>query len=122
MEFFNSIKDHFNKAEFTIAPNKKLKTISRDFKNSFGLTLVFYKGNMIADGELTLAGLNRKTSSDIQVKSDDEIKIKASMKIKDVEKAFQDAYGVKVQVKYKDAKSLVNNDFTLGYADRNFNV
>ena len=25
MGLFNSIKDHFNKAEFTIAPNKKLK-------------------------------------------------------------------------------------------------
>jgi hypothetical protein len=119
MGIFNSIKDHFNKAEFTIAPNKKLKTISRDFKNSFGLSLVFYKGNMIADGELTLAGLNRKTSSDIQVKSGDEIKIRASMKVKDVEKAFEDVYGVKVQVKDKDAKSLVNNDFTLGYAVRN---
>ncbi len=31
MGLFNSIKDHFNKAEFTIASNKKLKTISKEF-------------------------------------------------------------------------------------------
>jgi len=119
MGIFNSIKDHFNKAEFTIAPNKKLKTISREFKNTFGLSLVFYKGNMIADGELTLAGLNRKTSSKIEVQSNEEIKLRASMKVKDVEKVFKDVYGIEVQVKDQDAKRLVNNNFTLGYAVRN---
>lgn len=119
MGIFNNIKDHFNKAEFTIAPNKKLKTISRDFKNAFGLSLVFYKGNMIADGELTLAGLNRKTSSEIQVTSNEEIKLRASMKVKDVEKSFKDVYGVKVQVKDNDAKVLINDDLTLGNASRN---
>ena len=36
MGLFNSIKDHFNKAEFTIAPNKKLKTISKEFKEALG--------------------------------------------------------------------------------------
>ena len=33
MGLFDSIKDHFNNAEFSIAPNKKLKTISKDFKS-----------------------------------------------------------------------------------------
>lgn len=35
MGLFNNIKDHFNKAEFTVTPNKKLKTISADFKKTF---------------------------------------------------------------------------------------
>lgn len=39
MGLFNNIKDHFNKAEFKVAPNKKLKTISADFKKTFDLTL-----------------------------------------------------------------------------------
>ena len=31
MGLINNIKDAFNKAEFTVAPNKKLKTLSADF-------------------------------------------------------------------------------------------
>ena len=53
MGIINNIKDAFNKAEFTVAPNKKLKTISAEFKKAFDLTLVFYKGVQIADPELT---------------------------------------------------------------------
>ena len=43
MGIFNSILDHFNNAEFSIAPNKKLKTISKNFKSSFNLSLIFIK-------------------------------------------------------------------------------
>ena len=35
MGLLNNIKDAFNKAEFTVAPNKKLKTLSADFKKAF---------------------------------------------------------------------------------------
>ena len=62
MKLFDNLLDHFNKAEFTVAPQKKLKTISADFKKAFELTLVFYKGNIIADGDITLASLNIKTT------------------------------------------------------------
>jgi hypothetical protein len=68
MGLFNNIKDHFNKAEFTVAPNKKLKTISRNFNESFDLSLIFYKGNKIADGNLTLKGLDRRTSKDVDTR------------------------------------------------------
>ena len=57
MGIFNNIVDSFNKSEFSVSGNKKLKTISKEFKNCFELSLVFYKGNMIADGDLTLAKL-----------------------------------------------------------------
>lgn len=39
MGLLNNLKDAFNKVEFTVAPNKKLKTISADFKKTFDLTL-----------------------------------------------------------------------------------
>jgi len=118
MGIFNSIKDHFNNAEFSIAPNKKLKTISKDFKSSFNLSLVFYKGNMIAEGDLTLAALNKKTAKKVETTSKEDVKIKASMKVGDVEDLFENTYGVKVQIKDKSAKSLVDNDLTLGNASR----
>ena len=55
MGFFNNIIDSFNSAEFSVSGNKKLKSLSRDFKKDFGLSLVFFKGNIIADGDQTLA-------------------------------------------------------------------
>ena len=34
MGFLNNLMDRFKNAEFTVAPNKKLKTISSDFKKT----------------------------------------------------------------------------------------
>lgn len=39
MGLINNIKDHFTSGEFTVAPQKKVKTICADFKNAFDLTL-----------------------------------------------------------------------------------
>lgn len=116
MGLFNNIKDRFNNAEFSVAPNKKLKTISKDFEAAFELDLVFFKGKRIAEGDLTLKQLNDKTSVEIKKNSDQELKLKASMKVGDAEKAFLDSYGTTVQVK-KNGK-LVPNEITLGQAAR----
>jgi hypothetical protein len=118
MGLLDNIKDRFNNAEFSVAPNKKLKTISKDFKDAFGLSLVFYKGNMIAEDTLTLAALNKKTSKDVNTSTKEDLKIKASMKVGYVEKLFEVKFGVKVQIKDKTAKELIDNDFTLGNAAR----
>lgn len=118
MGLFDNIKDRFTNAEFSVAPNKKLKTISKEFKDSFGLSLVFYKGSMIAEDTLTLAGLNQKTNKEVITNAKDDLKIKASMKIGDVEKLFDDKFGVKVQIKDKSAKNLLDNDLSLGNASR----
>ena len=40
MGILNNFMDKFKNAKFTVAPQKKLKTISADFKKSFDLTLV----------------------------------------------------------------------------------
>ena len=117
MGLINNIKDAFNKAEFTVAPNKKLKTLSADFKKSFDLTLCFYKGATLADPELTLAALNKKTTKEVDSKADG-LKIKGSMKVGDVEKLFDQQFGVTVQVKDKAGKTLVPNGITLGQAAR----
>ena len=117
MGLFDSIKDRFNSAEFTVAPNKKLKTISADFLEAFDLTLVFYKGKQIADGELTLEALDKKTTKDVNL-SADVLKIKASMRVGDAEKLFDSHFGVTVQIKDVDAKKLVPNEITIGQAAR----
>ena len=117
MGILNAILDNFKNAEFTVAPNKKLKTLSADFKKAFNLSLVFYKGAQIADGELTLAALNKKTTKAVKSKADG-FKIKASMKVGDAEKLFDQNFGVTVQIKDAEGKKLVPNEITIGQAAR----
>ena len=117
MGLLDNLKDKFKNAEFTVAPNKKLKTISADFKKAFGVSLVFYKGAQIADGELTLAALNKKTTKDFKSTADG-LKIKASMKVGDAEKLFDTNFGVTVQIKDAEGKKLVPNEITIGQAAR----
>ena len=115
MGLFDKIKDNFTKAEFTVSPQKKLKTISAEFQNAFGVELVFYKGKQIADGALTLKQLNDKTTKTVETKADG-MKIKGSMKVSDAEKFFDTHFGVTVQIK-KGGK-LVPNGMTIGEASR----
>lgn len=115
MGLFDKIKDNFTKAEFNVAPQKKLKTLSAEFENAFGVELVFYKGKQIADGALTLKQLNEKTTKTV-VTNADAFKIKASMKVGDAENLFDTHFGVTVQIK-KGGK-LVPNEMTIGEASR----
>lgn len=118
MGIINNIKDHFNNAEITVAPNKKLKTIAADFKKTFDCTLVFYKGSKIAEEDLTLAALNNKTSKEVDAKSNVELKIKGSTKVGEAEKMFDKAFGITVQIKDKKGEKLVPNEITIGQAAR----
>ena len=117
MGLLDNLKDKFKNAEFTVAPQKKLKTISADFKKAFELSLVFYKGAQIADGDMTLADLNKKTTKDVNAKADG-LKIKASMKVGDAEKLFDTNFGVTVQIKDASGTKLVPNGITIGQAAR----
>lgn len=111
----NRIADNFDREEFGVAPQKKLKTISKDFQAAFGLELVFYKGKKIAEGDLTLAGLNKKTADSVDSKAGD-MKIKASMSVGEVEDLFKSNFGTTVQI--KSGGKLVDNKVSLGDARR----
>ena len=76
MGLLDKIKDNFTKAEFTVSPQKKLKTLSAEFESAFGVELVFYKGKQIAEGDLTLKGLNDKTSKTVDTRAVEGLKIK----------------------------------------------
>jgi hypothetical protein len=118
MGLLNNIKDHFTNAEFTVAPNKKVKTVCADFKIAFGVTLAIYKGAQLADPEMTLAELNKRTSKDVKTKSYAELKIKASMKVGEAEKLFDQMFGLTVQIKDPSGKECVDNKLTIGQAAR----
>ena len=96
---------------------RKSSNPSRPNSKAFSLTLVFYKGAQIADGDLTLAALNKKTSKDVKTKADG-LKIKGSMKVGDAEKLFDSHFGVTVQIKDAAGAKLVPNGITIGQAAR----
>jgi hypothetical protein len=118
MGLLSNIKDHFTNAEFTVAPNKKVKTVCAEFKKAFGCTLAIYKGTVLADPEMTLAELNKRTTKDVKSKPNNELKIKASMKVGEVEKLFDQVYGLTVQIKDPKGKECVDNKLTIGQAAR----
>lgn len=118
MGLLNNIKDHFNSAEFTVAPNKKVKTVCADFKKAFGCTLAIYKGVNLADGDLTINQLNQQTTAKIKADSKAELKIKASMKVGEAEELFKKTYGLTVQIKDPAGKVCVDNKLTIGQAAR----
>lgn len=99
MGIFNSILDNFKNAEFSVSGRKKLRTINKEFNEAFGLSLIIYKGNQRAPENFSFADLNKKTSLKIDTSiTNDDLNIKATMSVDDVEKAFLDTYGVKVQI------------------------
>ena len=85
---------------------------------AFGYSLCIYKGTHIADENLTINQLNEQVSAKIDVKSDKEIKIKASMKVREAEKLFKSTYGMTVQVKNPEGTICVPNGITIGQAAR----
>lgn len=109
--FINRVVDSFDKQAFSVKPQKKLKTISKDFEEAFGLELVFYKGKKIAEADLTLAALNRKTSEDVDTKAED-LQINASMSVGEVEAVFKESFGTTIQIKSNGV--LADNALSLG--------
>ncbi len=118
MSILNKVVDHFKKSEFTVSPNKKVKTIKKDFKTAFGLSLRIYKGKQFAEDSLTINQLNKKTKAEIKTNANEELLIRASYAVGKVEKMFKDIYGIDVQIADADDKKLINNKLSLGDARR----
>ena len=117
MGLFSNLFDSFKAEEFNLEPNKKVKSVQKEFKQNFGLTLRVYKGKQFADGDLTFAALNSKTSKDIKAKNED-LKVKANMKIGEFEKLIDQHFGLTVQVANEHDTYCIDNNYTLGQASR----
>lgn len=117
MGLLSNFFDKFKAKDFSISPNKKIKTVQAEFKENFGLCLRVYKGNQLADTSLTFAALNAKVSDKINSKNEDLV-IKASVIIGDFENLIKTHFGLKVQVADEFNTYLVGNQYTLGQASR----
>ena len=118
MSIFNKVTDHFKKSDFSVSPGKKVKTIKKEFKEAFGLSLRIYKGKQFAEESLTINQLNKKTSAEIKTAAVEDLVIRASFAVGKVEKLFKTTYGLDVQIADADDKKLINDKITLGDARR----
>ena len=108
---FGKVTDHLKSVEFEIKGNMKVKTLKRKFKDSFGSTLRIYHGVKFADENYTLAKVRKGGAGD-------NFKFKASWKVSQFEKKFNEIFGIKVQVASLDDKELADNNLTLGQVAR----
>jgi hypothetical protein len=117
MRILSNFLDRYRAKDFSLSPNKKIKTVQAEFKDNFGLTLRVYKGSHLADSDLTFAALNAQVSTDIKAQNADLV-VKASMTIGQFEDLVFDHFGLKVQVANEFNTYLVRNKYTLGQASR----
>ena len=117
MDVFDSLFNRFSIGEFSIQPNKKLKSLTSEFQKTFRLTLVVYEGGDIANEDLTLAGFNKRFSKNINLRGCGWY-IGAQMKIGAVEKLFEKHFCVSVQIKDDFGQHIIPKEFTLEEAAR----
>jgi len=91
---------------------KRVKTIQREFKEEFGLTLRMYHGARFAEESDTLASIRTKDvrSGTIEINKND--------KIVDFENKMKELFGLRVQVASADNEKLCDNDLTLAQAKK----
>jgi|TARA_Y100000768_G_C23777560_1_gene586373 hypothetical protein len=87
---------------------KKVSDLQKQFREEFGVELRVYKGNKFAD-DVVLGTLSPPGTRG------GEIDFGTNTKVKNVEKAFMDEMGIKVQVERSDGK-LADNEKTLAAA------
>ena len=68
------------------------------------------------NAEFTVAP--KRTTKDVTTKSYNELKIKASMKVGEAEKLFDQMFGLTVQIKDPKGTYCVDNKLTIGQAAR----
>lgn len=118
LQKINHVLDSFKAADFEVSRAMKVNALCVAFKKNFGLSLRIYKGKQLADGRMTLATLDQRTTT-LTVKTGAlPLTVKANQKVGEVEELFKKQFGIAVQIANYDNTKLCNNDLTLGEARR----
>jgi len=99
-------------AEFNISGRLTVKSLKKQFKDSFGATLRVYKGKQFADEGATLASIREGDAKG------GELKCAGNLKVGNFEKKMKELFGVTVQVANADDSKLADNDGTIAAAGR----
>ncbi|MBL0266692.1 MAG: hypothetical protein IPQ05_23265 [Leptospiraceae bacterium] len=111
MGILDSFTDRFKGGEFSCHPKMLVKNFRAAIKEELGIDVSVYikNSNSKAKDDVTLAS----TKPDDFKGMGEDVKMKLSEKVGDVEKKFKEKMGVKIQILDKDGK-LADNDLTLG--------
>jgi len=93
-----------------ITGSHKVKTLKKDFKSEFGLTLRIYNGSKFADGDATLASIRKGDAKG------GEFSPRTNTQVGNLEKKIKELFGIKVQVASPDDSKLCDNKLTLSEA------
>ena len=112
-QIINIVKDNFKAADFDISSQMMVKTLQKDFKQNFGLSLRIYEvGTGFAPPDKRIGNINQ-----VNTKADG-FKIKATWKAKEVNQKFLEVFNLKVRVSDLEDDHLIPEDLTLGAAAR----
>jgi hypothetical protein len=118
MSFIDIVKDTFTTADFDVQGNMRVKTLQKNFSESFGCELRIYNGKRFAEEDYTIA----KIRDSKIVATGEEFTIRASWTVDRLEKQFTESFGIKVQVALPGNGGLAENSQSLGDVSRTKNT
>lgn len=96
--------------ELNVNGRMMVKTLKRQFADTFGLSLRVYLGQHFADDNSTLASIRREGCAG------GELSVYGQMQVGNFENKMLEEFGIKVQVANADDSKLVDNKLTLAAA------
>ncbi len=112
-KILNIVKDNFKAADFDISSQLMVKTLQKEFKENFGLSLRIYEvGTGFAPADKRIGNINQ-----VNTKAEG-FRIKATWKVKEVNQKFLEVFNLKVRVSDLEDSHLIPDDLTLGGAAR----
>ncbi|MDR1623602.1 MAG: hypothetical protein LBS04_01315 [Tannerellaceae bacterium] len=100
-------------AELSVSGRMKVKSLKKDFKDEFGISLRVYNGKRFADDEVTLANIRREAQT-----SRGDLKVNGNMQIGTFETKFKEIFGITVQVADVNDSKLLDDSLTLSAAKK----
>lgn len=109
----NSLKDNFTMAEFSINGRMTVKSLRKQFKDTFGASLRVYKGAKFAPEDATLASIR----SGENIKGG-ELVCKGNLQVGNFEAKMKEMFGITVKVANPDNTKLASSNMTIAAAGR----
>lgn len=109
----NSLKDNFTMAEFSINGRMTVKSLRKQFKDTFGASLRVYKGAKFAPEDATLASIRSGES----IKGG-ELVCKGNLQVGNFEAKMKEMFGITVKVANPDNTKLASSNMTIAAAGR----
>jgi len=99
-------------ATIKVIKTSSVKSIKKQFSKEFCCTIRIYNGARFAEDEMKISELSKKDNAG------GELELGARSRVENVEKYFNDTFGIKIQIANADNTKLAKNDMTLSQAGK----